>query len=374
MQSGRSLGDLVAEIRRQSSPAFKRDAIVASTALGVHSNGSTALAFGADAPAFALAPLASRQLGEHLGVPARWWDALGAHIADWRTPHGQPLFDVTVNSLLAARPPDERRLVRTLDGRARAILSDRFRPIDNGPVLAALLPWLQEQAAAGWIDPSQASMDVTDRNLYLRLVSTRLEGEVRVGQSVRAGVEIRNSEVGLGAFVVRPLLFTLACLNGAVVETEVQRRAHIGAALGGEDGNVWEWLSDEALAARSRATVLEMRDVVQAALSEAMFRRTLAQAQEAAGQRVAHPVAAVEWVADRYGLAEQETSDVLNAFLDAGDRSVWDLSSAVTRIAQQAPTFDRSVELEHVGGRLLGLAESDARALAAAGEPRCRAR
>jgi len=363
MQSGRSLPDLVAEIRRQSSPAFKRDAIVASTALGVHSNGSTALSFGADAPDFALAPLASRQLGEHLGVPARWWDALSAHIADWRTPQGQPLFDITVNSLLAARPPDERRLVRTLDGRARAILSDRFRPIDNGPVLAALLPWLQEQAAAGWIDPGRASMDVTERNLYLRLVSTRLEGEVRVGQSVRAGVEIRNSEVGLGAFVVRPLLFTLACLNGAVVETEVQRRAHIGAALGDQDGNAWEWLSDEALAARSQATVLEMRDVVRAALSEAMFRRTLAQAQEAAGQRIAHPVAAVQWVRDRYGLAEQETSDVLNAFLDAGDRSVWGLSSALTYVAQRAESFDRAAELELAGGRLLTLPANEVRSL-----------
>src|SRR5437899_2259829 len=122
MHFGRSLPDLLAEIRRQSSPEFKRDAVVASMALAVHSNGETRLFFGADAPAFALAPLASRQLGEHLGVPARWWDTLGAHLTDWRTPDGQPLFDVTVNSLLAARPTDERRLVRTLDGRARAIL------------------------------------------------------------------------------------------------------------------------------------------------------------------------------------------------------------------------------------------------------------
>ena len=175
-------------------------------------------------------------------------------------------------------------------------------------------------------------MEITERNLYLRLVSTRLEGQVRLGQIVRAGVQIMNSEVGLGAFVVRPLLFTLACRNGAVVDLEVQRRAHIGAALGGDDGNTWEWLSDEALVARSHATVLEMRDVVQAALGEAMFQRTLSQAQQAAGLPVAHPVAAVEWVAERYGFAEQKTMDVLNAFLDRHDRSVWDLSSAVTRL------------------------------------------
>jgi hypothetical protein len=159
-------------------------------------------------------------------------------------------------------------------------------------------------------------------------------------------------------------------MNGAVIDTQVQRRAHVGAALGGDDGSAWEWLSDEALAARSQATVLEMRDVVQAALSEAMFARTLAQAQEAAGQRVGHPVAAVEWVAERYSLAEQETTDVLDAFLDAGDRSVWGLSSAVTLVAQQAPSFDRSVDLEHIGGRLLSLPESDRHALVASAEPR----
>jgi hypothetical protein len=277
---------------------------------------------------------------------------------------------VTVNGLLAARPADERRLVRTLDGNGRAVLSEKSQPIDSGPVLAALLPWLQEQTSAGWIDPGQASMDITDRNLYLRLVSPRLEGEVRVGEVVRAGVEVLNSEVGLGAFVVRPLLFTLACRNGAVVDLQVQRKAHVGAVLGGDDGNAWEWLSAEALVARSQATVLEMRDVVQAALGEAMFQRALFQAQQAARLPVAHPVAAVEWVAERCGLAEQEATDVLNTFLDRRDRSVWDLSSAVTQVAQHAPTFDRSVEMEHVGGRLLGLADSEARELVASSEPR----
>ena len=57
-------------------------------------------------------------------------------------------------------------------------------------------------------------------------------------------------------------------------------------------------------------------------------------------------------------------------FLDASDRSVWDLSSAVTQVAQQAPSFDRAVELEHVGGRLLGLPEAESSALAVSTTPR----
>ena len=64
-----------------------------------------------------------------------------------------------------------------------------------------------------------------------------------VGDRVQAGVMISNSEVGLGAVTVQPLVYTLACTNGMVVNSLGDRKTHVGrAAKGIEDFGI---ISDE---------------------------------------------------------------------------------------------------------------------------------
>ena len=50
------------------------------------------------------------------------------------------------------------------------------------------------------------SCEVTENRLYLKVVNHRLEMEVRKGDIVQAGVMISNSEVGLGAVSIQPLV------------------------------------------------------------------------------------------------------------------------------------------------------------------------
>jgi hypothetical protein len=52
--------------------------------------------------------------------------------------------------------------------------------------------------------------------------------------------------------------------------------------------------------------------------------------------------------------------------VEGGDLSVWGLANAVTRVAQDARTFDRSTDLETVGGQLLALPAVQMHALVAA--------
>ena len=51
------------------------------------------------------------------------------------------------------------------------------------------------------------SCEVTENRLYLKVVNHRLEMEVRKGDIVQAGVMISNSEVGLGAVSIQPLVY-----------------------------------------------------------------------------------------------------------------------------------------------------------------------
>ena len=364
MKTGRSLTDLAVEIERQKDA--KKDALVVSQSIRLNTNGRSLMWLGGDEP-FTMQPLAHRQLGLHLGVPVKWYDAMRDQVEAWRTPDGQPLFDTTMNTLLAARPVSERRLVRTLDGNARAFLSDRYRTIDHAPILEAILPVLMEMPGIVWED---ASLEVTDQRLYLKIVNERLRADVKVGDTVQAGVLITNSEVGLGAFRVQPLLYRLVCSNGMVVQDAASSRSkfHVGGVMGdSEDGQAYAWLSDETLAARSSATVLEMRDVVRGALNDVVFQRTVDAARAAAEVKVeGDPVKSVEWITDKFGLDKDEQAGVLRSLIAGGDLSLWGLVNSVTATAQGVQSYDRSTDIESFGGRLLALPRHEITALVTA--------
>src|SRR5215472_4676717 len=189
MKQGRTLPELVTEVERQRSA--KKDALVYSNSLVMASNGTSRLALPEDAGAFQLQPTAHRQLGQHLSIPSAFYDAMQAHVEDWLDPEGRPLFDTTVNSLLRARPADEKRLVRTLDGNARAFLSDRYQPLDHDEILERVLPALGDFD----LDWMQSSLEVNDHRLYMKLVNPRVQADVRLGDTVQAGVVVTNSEI-----------------------------------------------------------------------------------------------------------------------------------------------------------------------------------
>ena len=48
------------------------------------------------------------------------------------------------------------------------------------------------------------------------------------GDIVQAGVMISNSEVGLGAVSIQPLVYRLVCTNGMIVNDMGERRHHVG--------------------------------------------------------------------------------------------------------------------------------------------------
>ncbi len=167
--------------------------------------------------------------------------------------------------------------VRTSDGRtisdispqnpsvARALLSDRYRRIDNMEIATDVLPLF-----AGQADMTVASSAVTSTRLYLKIVNTRLEQEVKPGDVVQAGVVISNSEVGLGAVSVQPLIYRLVCSNGLIVSDFGERRTHIGRAVEAADEK-YNIYSDETREAEDKVLLLKLRDATRAALEEARF-------------------------------------------------------------------------------------------------------
>ena len=74
----------------------------------------------------------------------------------------------------------------------------------------------------------------------------------------------------MGSFSVSPLVFRLVCRNGMIRQDFARRKYHTGARLGG-DAEMYEYYRDDTVRARNEATVLEMRDLISGALSDAVF-------------------------------------------------------------------------------------------------------
>lgn len=355
MKQGKTLVELATEIERQAQ--HKQDYVVKSQALKMHSGseGSSRLTLGNEVYGeYRVNDLTHKQIGQHLGIPATYYTRL-------RAEH-PVLLDDNVNTLLTASAENERRMIRTIDGTARAFLSDRYRRLDNFDLLEAVLPTLMEMPGL-----EIASCDVTEQKLYLKVTTSRLQAEVKPGDVVQAGLLVMNSQVGLGAVSVQPYSVRLVCLNGAVHNDFSTRRNHVGRLVTDTGEDAYRLFAEETLIADDRAFYLKVRDVVRGAMSDIVFRRIVGQMREAAGARLdGDPVQAVEVLSKKHSLNGDEQKGVLRHLIEGGDLSLWGMANAFTRLSQDVVSYDRATELEAVGGNIITLGRSEYRELVAA--------
>jgi hypothetical protein len=353
MKSGRTLVSLAHELERQLHS--KKDLVVPSQ-LVHHSTGDggeTHLVIdeGGSAVHYGVTPLARRQLSDKLKIPYAYFE---------RMREEQPvLLDRNVNTWLQSE--DDRRMLRTLDGKVRAVLSDRYRRLDNFDLAESVLPILQQLPEVRF-----ESVELTETRMYLKCITSRLTYEMAPGDVVQAGVVISNSEVGQGTLSVQPLLFRLVCRNGLIAADRTLRKTHVGRALGTEDEGL-QVFQDDTLRADDKAFFLKVRDVVQAAVSEAAFRQTAQKLQKTLKiPLIGDPVKTVEVLAQRYTLNDAERSGVLRHLIAQADLSGYGLVNAVTHFSQELDDYDRATEFEALGGKLIELSAPEWKGLAEA--------
>jgi hypothetical protein len=285
------------------------------------------------------------QMATDLGIPKRYFDRM-------RT-EAPSLFQTNVHHWMYETP--KRRMLRAYKGealyvpnsdvpvpavndRGRAWLSDRFRRLDNIEIARKLLPEFENMGT----EVTFHNAAITDSKFYLRALFPRIEGEVRLGDPVQWGVQIRNSEVGAGQFEIENFVMRLVCMNGMVV-AKVMSARHVGRRLGDN-------LSDEAIRADDRAFWLAARDELRASMNEERFDEILATLRETTdGAVITAPIAATERMAKVLELSDGEKEAVLTQLASNGDMTRWGALNAVTAAAQTLDSFDRRVELEEMG-------------------------
>lgn len=331
------------ELDRQQ--AVKKDMIVDMGALSMDPGG-TGLALqvtgGSMAAQYGINDIAHRQIGQTLKIPALYYDRM-------RTEYPE-LLAQNVNGWFA-RTPDTKRMLRTMDGTARALLSDRYRRIDNFEVASAVLPII-----SGMDGASVESCELTESRMYLKVVNPRVTAEVKKGDIVQAGIIISNSEVGMGSVNVSPLVYRLVCSNGMIAQDGAVRKYHVGRANeGGEDFSIYR---NETIEADDKAFLMKLEDSVKAAVNQARFAAIVDKMREATEATMEAKVVpqVVELASKEYGITEAEGKGILGHLIAGGDLSLYGLANAVTRQAQDVESYDRSTELEATGYKIITMA------------------
>lgn len=299
---------------------------------------SLSVSTGDDVMFYVVSDVAHRQIADRLGIPFKYYDRMRLEYPT--------LLDQNINGWLIKNP--EKRMLRTLDGKLRAFLSDRYRRLDNLELVDHVLPVIAQMKGC-----SIESCDITETHLYMKVINRTMKTELTPGDVVQAGFVISNSEIGLGALKVEPLVYRLVCRNGMISKDLAHKKYHAGKQVEDTD-NAYELYSDETLAADDKAYFLKVQDIVSAAVDEAKFNLTVDKMRASMNILTGdNPVKTVEVLGDKYILNKTERATILRHFIMSNDYTAFGLVNAVTRSSQDIDDYNRATELERLGGAIL---------------------
>ena len=289
--------------------------------------------FVSDVGNYELTEYAHSQLATKMGIPQKYYDRM-------RSEGEYTLLASNINTWME-HEKDKKRMIRILDGNIRAIVSSRFRCLDNYDVMLQALDRLKNENCE--IKQSY----ISETNLYLKAVTPSIQEEVKVGDVVQQGIVIRNSEVGAGALRIEPMIWRLSCANG-LISARALKEVHVGA-----DRNLGDIWSDETKAADNEATWLKVRDMIDATFNGTFMEEFLKQARESTEIKFEKPVAVVDNVSSHFNMTDKQREDVLNHFLNSADPTLWGLTNSITSTAKDQENIDQQIRLEEIGYKTL---------------------
>ncbi len=290
----------------------------------------------------------SRQLAQALQIPTPFFDRLAEN-----EKHRGQLAQLATH-LLHTEP--KKRLVRTLDNRARAFLSDRYRMLDNFDLFMLSVEQFEKAGAEIW------DAHLTDDHFRLYavapgttgMVAGKLDGGDHTfadvtdgGDEHIAAIQITNSETGLGALRVRPCSLRSVCSNWCVMDQSLAK-IHLGRQRD-EEG----WISDETKKADDHVTWRKVRDIIRTAFDPEKFQEIIAQLNGAKKEDTPEPLKAIDAAVEFLGLPKDSLDKIREKYLGDRDYTRYGILQAVTFQTHGAATDSERMDFEDAGAKVL---------------------
>jgi hypothetical protein len=283
-----------------------------------------------DKGAWPLAEWAHRQLAEKLEIPKRYYDRM--------LESGKlELLSENINAWLGGK----RKLIRILDGRIRAILSDRYRIIDNYDLVFLVLDEFRKKETI-----EIYRIDLTETMLYLKAIDRTLVDSVKDEDIVYGGLIIRNSEVGASALRVEPFILRRICSNGLILQHSL-KKIHLGRQTLEVDEIDW---SDETRKLEDKTLWAKVRDIIRATFDREVFNTWVKKLKESIDVKIEKPIKEMNNIVRHLNLTEEEREKLLVYF---SEPTKYGLINAVTNLAGRAKNVEEQVRLEEFAGKIL---------------------
>lgn len=255
------------------------------------------------------------------------------------------------SNVVSLRPEDG-------DLKVRAFLSNRYRRIDNWDIAETTIQALSEIHQKSGLKAKVASSELTDSSMYMKIVFDDLQREIKVGDAVRFGLIVRNSEIGLGRAVVGGFTERLVCTNGMVMHSNFCK-THLGVAIEEQD-EALDYYSDATRKAEDLAVQAKLKDAIKGILSQENIDDMVFTMRAAVNtDEIQSPKKAVAEVGQKLGMSEIEQDSILYHLAKDGDLTKWGLANAVTRTAEDLANYDRATEFEGFGYNVLKLSDRE---------------
>jgi hypothetical protein len=299
------------------------------------------------------------QLGSYSKIPKGYYDKLhieAPHILAQCVNHG---IQMAINNSISARKSkSESRLVRTLNGNVRGFLSSRYRMLDCVDLLETTLPILTEN------NFELVSSELTDKKMYIKVTTPKLQGEIKKGMVVQYGLVISSSDVGCGSVRVEPLIYELVCSNGMICNTSM-RKFHIGKD--NASAEIERMLSNETKKMDDEVFWAKCRDLIKGSMEEINFRREielLKEANEIKIGRVSNLESVVEDTMKVVGVSGEKKKHSILEHIASGSMgrgyTKYGLANAFTWASHKVEdaSYEEATELERAGGKIISMSDA----------------
>ena len=342
MKAGLAIEELAGEIMRQN--AIKEDYVVNSPSLLMEQFNSKLYLRVMDSDGIdrleplSIADNAHRQIGARLGIPVKYYSRM--------LEEGRGLLTENVNYWFRHNP--EQRMLRVMEGKVRAFLSNRYLRIDNHEVVCAVMPVIGEIPNVQFV-----SNQITDNHLFMKVVNPNMQREIAPGKTVQAGMVVCNSETGLGTFYVSPMIYCPEFEFGMISESGKVKRTHSGPIYRTSEHFLLR--PETFLMADDNAFLEKIRTSVREALDEETFEHTVTRMQESIDAHIneADVPYVVNVVANEFGITDTEEQGILDRLMDSQDMTRFGLASAVTAQSVVSESYERATDLEEISYRML---------------------
>lgn len=341
MKQTRTLQDFAIEVERQQNS--KRDFIAPAKMLSVTGDGKLCLPASGIAMPYEMRTTFEDQLAREIKYPSAFYTQNAVSFPEQHA--------ALVNAMLQADP--RIRMIRTLDNSARAYLSNSYCRIDNWQIAEVALETIQRKG-----DWQVVGSELTDNRMYLK-VMTPWEADIAESKPVRAGFILTNSEVGDMSFSARFLFEMQWCKNGAIKEVAAKMRHASKALLPGFTNGAYE-MSNNTKALSDAFLMAQVRDMVNQTVNQNVFNDFVNEFRQATRDDIPRESdlnKVIDVTAKEYGIRDSEKPSILRHIAENGNMNRFGIIDAVTRVAQDVDKYDRSIELEEIGGQLISMPE-----------------